>query len=188
MPELDPQQIVRQIINRAFLLRIGEETLAIIHARTLRGEFLQGSTTRGYSTKPAPMPLGGFMARLGKSRGQAIWRHIQKGDEPGTVWRESKSGKIWLTLQGGYKRLRELSGRETDRVTLNWTGRMLQALKEIRVNEQDMSVTIGFTNTEAGTIAGFHHAGAGRTTVKRLFVGLSEREIADLMRAIDSGP
>ncbi|HXF99761.1 MAG TPA: hypothetical protein VNL69_03205 [Bacteroidota bacterium] len=181
MAELDPEQIIRQIINRAFLLRIGQETLAIIHARTLRGEFLEGSTTRGYSVKPAPMPLSGLIARLGKSRGQAIWRRIQKGDEPGTVWRESKSGKIWITLQGGYKRLRELSGRESDRVTLNWTGRMLQALKEIQVNEQDMSVTISFTNTEAATIAGYHHAGAGRTKIKRLFVGLTEEELSKLV-------
>lgn len=177
----DPKEILRSIIDRALLVRVGEQTLAIIKERTLRGEFLEGSTSQGYSTKPAPMPLGGFFARLGKGRGAQAWRRIQKGDESGSIWRESKSKKIWITLQGGYKRLRELAGKETDRVTLNWRGHMLRSLNRIRVNAEEMSVTIGFADDEAGTLAGFHHAGAGRSQVKRLFMGLSGKELEEIV-------
>lgn len=183
MADFDPNEILRQVLDRAFLLRVGQETIRLIQERTLRGEFLEGSTTHGYSTKPAGMPYGGLQERVGKGKAAEIFNALKKGKEAG-IWRSSKSGKIWLRIQGGYKRLRELTGREVDRVTLNWSGQMLSALNVIEVNEAERSVTIRFRNQRAGEIAGFHHAGAGKNKVKRIFVGLSERELQEMVGRI----
>ncbi len=88
---------------------------------------------------------------------------------------------MWITLHGGYKRMRELAERETDRVTLNWTGQMMSALA-MQVNAAEPSLKIYFTNKEAEKIAGFHHRGAGRNKIKRIFMGLTAKEQAPLER------
>jgi hypothetical protein len=162
------------------LLQLGEKVLAIIQARTLRGEFLPGSTSKGYSTKAAGMPYGGLEDRIGKGKASAFLRSIKDGDAD-KIYKSSKSGKLWITLHGGYKQLRELGGRETDRVTLNWTGQMMSALA-MKVNAAEPSLKIYFTNKEAEKIAGFHHQGAGRSKIKRIFMGLSQKEQAPLER------
>jgi hypothetical protein len=122
------------------------------------------------------MPLGSFKAKVGVTRAREIWKDMQGKD---FIYTNNKM--TWILLQGGYKRLRELTGRETDRVTLNWAGGMLRALKVTGVNEAERSVTISFTDNRAAEIAGFHHAGAGRSKVKRVFIGLSQPEIATII-------
>lgn len=178
--------ILKKLLNRSLLLKIGQETIAIIQKRTLQGDFLPGSSenAKHYSTRPAPMPLGGLYQRLGKGKGSQVWKRIQRGEEPGTIWKQSSSGKIWLILQGGYKRLRELSGRETDHVNLNWTGHMMRSLSLIIVNETDHSVTIQFSNYDAAQLASYHHEGVGRNKVKRLFLGLTSAELQKLSNGI----
>jgi hypothetical protein len=177
----DKKNILSIILGEAVLLQLGERVLAIIQARTLRGEFLPGSTSKGYSTKTAGMPYGGLAARIGNGKAAALFKSIvgAHGNAPDKIYTNSKSGKIWITLHGGYKQLRELAGRETDRVTLNWTGQMMSALA-MKVNAAEPSLKIYFTNKEAEKIAGFHHDGAGRSKIKRIFVGLSQQEQAPL--------
>lgn len=175
MADFDPNEILKQVINRAFLLRVGEQTIAIIQERTLRGEFLEGSTSQGYSTKTAYMPYPALEERVGKS----LWARI-KNKQDGLGWSYIGKNRKWVKVEGGYKRLREITGRETDRVTLSWSGQMLSALNVIEVNEEQRSVTIRFRNERAGEIAGFHHEGAGRSKVKRIFVGLSGKELEQI--------
>jgi hypothetical protein len=172
--------ILSRILGDAVLLKLGEKVLAIIQARTLRGEFLPGSTSKGYSTKSAGMPYGGLVARIGNGKAAAFLKTIKDGGAD-KVYTNGKSGKMWITLSGGYKQLRELGGRETDRVTLNWTGQMLSALKSrVGANNNSPTVEMYFTNSEADRIAGFHEQGAGRNRIKRIFMGLSQQEQAPL--------
>lgn len=165
---------VKNIIDNSILAQIGDKVIAIIQQRTLSGKYLPGSTEKGYSTKPAPMPYGGLIARLGEGKAKQVFRNIQKGNEP-AIWRESKSKKIWLILTGGYKRLRELAGKESDRVTMNWSGNMMSSLK-YKTDPAQGIVTIYFTNKEAEEIAGFQHQGAGKNKVMRKFMGLAKPE------------
>ncbi len=174
----DNNDFLSRILGEAVLLKIGEKVLAIIQARTLRGEFLPGSTSLGYSTKTFGIPYGGLAARIGQGRAAILLKSIvgANGHSPDKVY-TGKSGNMWLTLTGGYKRLREITGRETDRVTLNWTGQMLSALKSrVGATGQSPTVEIYFTNSEADRIAGFHHEGAGRNKIKRMFMGLTQQE------------
>lgn len=184
MADFDPNEILKQIINSAFLLRVGEQTIAIIQERTLRGEFLEGSTTQGYSTKTAYMPYPALEERVGKS----VWAKVKNKQDgastslsTGLSWSYIGKNRKWVKVEGGYRRLREITGRETDRVTLNWSGQMLSALNVIEVNEEQRSVTIRFRNQRAGEIAGFHHEGAGRSKVKRIFLGLSGKELEEIV-------
>ncbi len=169
------EDILNRVLDGALVLQTGERILAIIHARTLRGEFLPGSSTAGYSTKPAPMPFGGLAERVGKGTASRVLRAIENGNGEDAVYMSKTSGKMWLTLSGGYKRLRELSGRETDRVTLNWKGSMLRALKA-KADPSVRKAVIYFTDAESEKIAGFHHQGAGRSKIKRMFLGLTQQE------------
>lgn len=170
--------LARQIIDGALLLQIGQRVIAIINARTTRGEFLPGSSTRGYSTKPAPMPYGGLAERIGKGTASRVFREISS--EGGKVYR-SKSGKIWMTLTGGYKRLRELGGRQSERVDLRWSGAMMSAI-QAKTDPAVSQVAIYFTDRRSAEIAGFHHEGAGRSKIKRLFLGLTQEEREGLER------
>lgn len=176
----DKKNILSLILGESVLLQLGEKVLAIIQARTLRGEFLQGSTSKGYSTKAAGMPYGALQERIGNGKAASLLKSIKDGTVD-KVYRNSKSGKMWITLHGGYKQLRELAGRETDRVTLNWTGQMMSALAA-KVNAATPSLKIYFTNKEAEQIADFHHRGAGRNKIKRIFMGLSQKEQEPLER------
>ncbi|MBP8975096.1 MAG: hypothetical protein KBG83_00110 [Bacteroidetes bacterium] len=188
METINAKELFDRLISHSLLLKVGEETIAIIKERTLQGEFLEGSSpgSERYSTKPAPMPLGGFIARLGNGRGNQAWKRIQRGEEPGTIWRTSSSGKIWITLNGGYKRLREIAGKESDHVTLNWSGQMMRSLSKITINDSERSVTIQFSNYETARLASYHHEGVGKHKKKRIFLGLSETELQKLSTIISS--
>lgn len=166
--------VLTKILDNALLLKLGDKALAIIHMRTARGEFLPGSTTDGYSQQDAPMPFAALADKIGKGKAARLLREIKIGSEL-SAFRNSKSGKLWIVLKGGYKRLRALAGREVDRVTLNYTGHMLRALKR-KTDAQALSVMIYFTDAEAERIAGFHHQGAGRSKKKRLFMNLADTE------------
>ena len=168
---LSPDAIKREILTEAFLLKVGEKTLSIIKRRTAKGEFLSGPNM--YSVKPFAAPLGALRAKLG-SRADALLKRIGKGTEDGHIWK--KGDNVWVTIGGGYKRLRQLAGKETNNVTLNWTGSMLRALRGIKVDVAAGTTSIYFTDDRAGTIASYlQELGAGKRKVKRTFLALSEQ-------------
>lgn len=180
MAEFDPNEILKQVINRAFLLRVGEQTIAIIQERTLRGEFLEGSTTQGYSTKTAYMPYPALEERVGKS----VWARV-KNKQDGLMWSYIGKNRKWVKVEGGYKRLREITGRETDRVDLNWRGGagMMHAFAKPVIDEINNTIVIKFSNTEAGTLAYYHTIGAGKNRIRRIFMGLTQPEITAILNA-----
>lgn len=174
-----PQQLLDELVDQTLLFRLGTETIAIIRARTAQGKYLEGSTTQGYSTKPAPMPLGGIRP---KSAQAAVLKMLRDRDTSVSAF-TSKAGKVWVTLQGGYRQLRELAGRTTDPVDLVWTGEMMRSIHIANIDVAHKSVTIGFSSTPAAERATFHHEGAGRSRVKRIFLGLTSAELSSASKA-----
>lgn len=172
-----PQQLADSIITNALLVGIGTHTIAIVRERTGRGEFLEGSSpgANKYSQRAAHMPLGALAQRIGKGKGPATraWKAL-KGEN---LYRQSSTGKIWIILQGGYKQLRELAGRETSPVTLNWAGTMMREMK-FQVNLEERSVTVYFTSGPSAQKAAWLTQGAGRNKIKRIFMALSPEELA----------
>lgn len=170
--------IADRIISRALLINLGTRVIYIIKERTLRGEFLPGSTgTSNYSTTPMPLPLGALPAR---ARSKSALRALTDSGEA-TIFTSLRSRRTWIILEGGYKRLRELAGRESDRVTLNWSGSMMRNLKILRTNEREGYVELGFNEGRAARLARYHHElGAGRRKVTHRFLGLTDTELASL--------
>lgn len=95
--------------------------------RTSRGQFLGGKLAeKGYSTNPLPAfylgdvtYLGGGAVSVKPARAAAV-----KFSDSELDWK--RSGAMVL---GGYKAMREKSGRETSRVTLTYSGAMLNSLR-----------------------------------------------------------
>lgn len=178
---LDIDGLMRQIRTEANLRKAGEEAIAVIKARTLRGEFLEGSSpgAEKYSTTPMPMPFGKWTK---ETRAKALWRD-ENGEEEIELFR-SKAGMLWVILKGGYKRFRELAGKEVENVTLNWSGQMMKAIQIMSVDEAAGTVTIGFSDYRSGQIADFHRRGAGRSRKKRIFFALSQREQEEIKESV----
>lgn len=174
---INPDEIKEKIINRAVLLQIGNETIAIIRERTLAGIFLPGSSPDAsqYSSKPFVMPSGKMIEMAGKGRAAAIWKSLQRGEMPGKIFK-TKAGAIWVLLQEGYKKFRELSGKVDDTANLNWTGRMMRNLSITKVGAD--YIEVGFRSDEEEQKAIWHNiTGASRSRKKRVFMGLTEKEI-----------
>lgn len=183
----DRAAVLRQLRSRALLMQIGEQAIAIIKDRTLRGIFLEGSSpgTSKYSTTPMPLPLG----ILSKTHQGLLWRRLQRNEEEYRIFTNRRSGIVWVALLGGYKRFRELAGREVDHVTLNWSGTMMRDLQVASVDEAEGKVKISFSSYRSAQLASYHHAGVGRSRKKRIFLGLSAQEqemiAEDVMKRVD---
>ncbi len=180
------------VLNETVLTKVGEKVIVLIKKRVREGIFLEGSSPDAgrYSTNPATMPLGAFRAKMGKGRFGKFAR--QKGESPSLLKQEGriykKAGMVWYSLTGGYKRLRELAGKESDHVTLNWTGSMMKSLIKIDVKSSDTGATveISFSDYRSAEIAAFHHEGAGKSRKKRIFMALTEEEIAKVAKTYAS--
>lgn len=174
-PNFLPADFIKRVINESLLLKCGERAIVIIKRRTLAGSFLPGSSPNSsqYSTTPLPLPFG-VLKQKAIAR---TWRELKEGGEM-TLYTNLRTRRTWIILKGGYKKLRQLAGKETDHVTLNWSGQMLKALNEIKPNVSAGSVTVGFTNDEAERIARYHQElGAGKSRTLHKFLGLSDEEL-----------
>jgi hypothetical protein len=172
MPDL-----VQRIINRALLLQVGSHVLMIIKERTLRGEYLPGSTGTGqYSTTPMPLPLGVLQK---KYRSNKSLKELEAGGA--RIFTNLRSKITWIILTGGYKQLREITGRDASHVTLSWSGKMMRNLKVLKADPATASVTIGFDEESSSRIASYHQIeGAGKSKKTHKFLGLTEQEISDV--------
>ncbi|MCZ7556800.1 MAG: hypothetical protein M5R41_10415 [Bacteroidia bacterium] len=170
--------IAARVISRALLINLGTAALYIIKERTLRGQFLPGSTGSGrYSTTPMPLPLGALPARARGKR--ALAQLVASGEA--RLFTSMRSRRAWIVLQGGYAKFRELAGRESDRVTLNWSGQMMRNLKITRVSAREFTVELGFTEGRARRLASYHNElGAGKSRTTHKFLGLTAQEVSRL--------
>ena len=168
----------KDIIDEVFMKQVGLHVLFVIKRRTLDGKFLPGSSPGAgeYSTKPFAMPSGAISKQLeGK---------IKKAgkDSPGDFQMfTSKAGTSWVVVKKGYKRIRELGGRPSDKVTMIWSGRYMKDLSVL--SRERSAVEIGWKSDENKKLAEFHESmGAGKSRRLHKILGLTKEEIAEVER------
>lgn len=193
MSEVNLKNIKNDVLDNVFLKQIGLRVVVIIRRRTLSGKFLSGSES--YSTKPFAMPLGAASKTLGKLlRSQKSFAvNRGKGKEKTNVSADeyqvftAKSGALWVIIGGGYKRFREMGGRQSSKVDLSWSGRMLRNLGVLPGSEKHNEVSVGFTSEDEKQKARWHNVlGAGKSKSKHEFMGLTPDEQNELARYADA--
>ena len=134
--------------------RAGQMARAIIDQRTRRGEFLGGKfQNKGYST--APMPFSELTRQVSVGADDVFWI--------------TKNGKSVKYLKGGYKKFRELTGRNTGWVNLDFSGAMLNSLFV------DTDFT-GFSIKVSVTVPSGQMVKAFQTNEQREWLALSDEE------------
>lgn len=146
-------QVVRRLISKikkvdsAIQGAISREVATTLQASNLRrihtdGLAVDGSGILGgsYSTKPT---LVGSSSFANKSGANKIFGSKAKRSQQD--WRTYRGRKLVL-LDGGYKKVRELSGRQTAKVDLNFTGKLS---KEFGIDMRESDYVLGFTTQDA---------------------------------------
>jgi hypothetical protein len=153
--------------------------IRMVNERTMRGEFLGGPyANKGYSTATLPAFFFGRLSGSGNQwsiRSDQLNTSVQPGDD--LIW-HVVGGSAMAFLIGGYKKFRELAGRNTGTVDLTFTGTMLRGL-DVKTETMPDGVVgkLGVYN-ERAEVAGFVDA-------KREFLGLSEQEQNTLKESLD---
>ena len=162
------KEALENLVNNAKLIQTAEEAGAmsrgIIDQRTRRGEFLGGEfANKGYST--APMPFS------------ELTRQISAGEDD-TFW-ITKNGMARKYLKGGYKRFRELTGRRTDAVDLQFSGAMLNSLSPTVDAVSDERIQVIITVPSGQMVKAF------QTNEKRQWLALSDEEVDRVFRLFE---
>ncbi len=163
--------LLDSVIDRVMMLRLANRGIAIVRERTLKGEFLDGSSDGAgqYSTKPFARPLGGLTKALQKTL-------VNSGSHIFTA----SSGNHWIVIEGGYRAFRAMAGKDVSRVTMTWTGRMLRNLGVI--SEAEREVVLGFPDADMKQLATWHNVmGAGKSLRKHVFMGVTQEEANQLV-------
>lgn len=172
MSEPSLKNIKKHIIDNVLMKNIGLRAVMIIRRRTADGKFLSGSES--YSEKPFVMPLGAASKMLGAK--------LMKNEDDAQIFTAS-SGAKWVLIKGGYKRYRDLAGRQTAKVDLNWSGRMMRNLGIIPGTTTPRETQVGFTSAEEKQKALWHNTlGAGKGKTKREFMGFTTDEYNSLVQ------
>jgi len=183
MNSINLSGIKSKIVDNVLMKNIGLRVVTIIRRRTLDGKFISGS--EAYSTKPFVMPLGAMMQNLqrGFLSEDTFKRNGKTVEENEFQIFTANNGATWVWIEGGYKRYRELSGRQVAKVDLNWSGRMMRNLGLIPGTTTPRETEIGFTSAEEKQKALWHNTlGAGKGKTKREFMGLTPQEYNDVVK------
>jgi hypothetical protein len=179
MPELDA---LRNIVDNVIMAKAGTYGVTIIRRRVREGIYLDGSSDNAteYSSKPFAMPFGGLQTSALKKQISGM-----KDNDAPKYFISKSSGNIWILITGGYKQLREIAGKQTDKVTMTWSGRMMRNLKVLPDSATNRSVTVGFDDATAQRIANYHNIdGAGKSKRMHVFMNFTDDEkkkIADMI-------
>lgn len=161
------QSLESVIVDRIIVMKAANLGLVIIRERTTSGKYLPGSSpgVEEYSTNTFARPLGG----LGKQFQNALLKSNSV-----EVFKKD-GGSTWITITGGYKKFRELAGKESSKVSMIWTGRMMRNLGIL--NAANDSATLGFKSAEEKQKAEWHNIlGAGKSKRKHVFMGFTDSE------------
>lgn len=161
------------------MLRAGKKAVFIIRRRTNKGWFLPGSSRNAnqYSEKPFALPVG--------AANQMTQRKIMDSDNYHKF--TSKSGNLWLVAKKGYKDIRTLAGKQTDHVTMQWSGRYMRDFGIYRtvIGAGSSHLEIGWKNPENQRLATFHEVmGAGKSKRLHKILGLLKKEEEELQEFI----
>jgi len=162
------RQISRlQAIRKAANAQVMQKTMFFLRnriaQRTMQGEFLNKSNAK-YSTAGA----------LYKITTQALKKEYL-GRMKGTRVKKGESTARFVFLERGYHQYRNIHGRQTNYVDLNFDGAMLAAMNDISSSHGYAS--LGFTNSKEENKANWlSNMGAGKNKVKYEFFGLTEED------------
>lgn len=167
-------EILKEIIAKSILLRVGQHAIFIIKQRVADGIFLAGSSPDAdqYSTKPFAMPIGAIKKK-------SVMMDIIKGKHPDeTQLFQTEKGKLWVVIKRGYKWLREISGKPSKKVDMRWTSQMMKSLKVLKTNVKNAEVEIGHEGARNQQLAQWHNIeGAGKSRKSRKWLSLTEEEL-----------
>lgn len=188
MATLDLKNLKENILDSIIMKRVGLQCVFIIRRRVTSGKYLEGTTSEQYSTKPFGMPLGAATKVLGSKILQAVNKkknvkagNTTIGSDEFKIYTSPKTGNLWVIIGGGYKRYREMAGRDSSKIDLNWSGRMMRNLGIIPGSEQSTQVDVGFTSESEKQKALWHNImGAGKSYRKHVFMGVTEEEKLEL--------
>ncbi len=168
------QALPDKLVDDIILIRLSAGVIAIIRDRVNAGQYLEGSSPNAgqYSTTPMPLPFGKLEKAVSK-------KELQNKDKY-TIF-TAKSGNKWVIIQGGYKEYRRLCGKESDKVVMSWTGKMMQNLGI--VEKVPGSIGVGFSDPDMERLAIFHNiSGVGKSHRRHVFFDLSKEERAQLTK------
>ncbi len=179
---MNENAMIREIVNRSLLAKIGSRTVLIIKRRTAKGVFLKGSSAGGekYSTKPFVMPIGAVKKK------DVMMKMLKGGyGKEDVMIFKTKGGGTWALLKKGYKWLREQSGRQSERVDLRWSGTLMRSLRVIDVSPEKGEVVIGHGEARSRKIAEYHNvSGAGKGKTIRKYLGATEKEMIEILKGL----
>lgn len=165
MSDLAALADLRLVIDPAALTRAGLLAVELVVERTGEGIDRHGQPFRPYSTRPLAVPAGSItkaaQARLGGNL---------------SLFTSAKTGALWALVEGGYEALKAARyPQDGGAVNLHATGAMLRSMGV--VDQDDESVTIGFSRTEEAEKAGWN-------VETRDFLGLTDAgggEVGDVL-------
>lgn len=170
--------------DEIFVKQIGLSLVTIIRRRTNEeGKFLPGSSDNAseYSTNPFVLPLSALNKSLGnKVITKAANNKSKQFDPTNFQLFMSNTGNVWVFVRGGYKKIRELAGKDVSKVSLTWSGRYLRDLSVLSANFNEFKTIteIGWKSAENQKLARIHEQlGAGKSKRKHKILGLTEKEL-----------
>jgi len=180
------KNLVDAVVDNVFMKLVGNRVIMVIRRRTLDGKFLSGSSegAEKYSGKPFAMPYAA--ANIGtQNKISQLSKNPNSPNAPQIF--TSAKGTVWVLITGGYKQYRELGGRDSSKVNLTWSGRMMRNLGILPGADKAKEVSLGFTSTDEKQKAVWHNLeGAGKSRRLHKFMGLTDTEKNTLSKWIGS--
>lgn len=143
------REVVLESINSAFgkvaLAKLIRNDLAplsvmLVNEHVAQGRFMDGDyKDKGYSETTLPAFFLGDLEKSGdewRIKNVELNKTISPGDDLVWRWNQDKS-KATAYLVGGYKKFRQLAGRDTSVVNLTFTGRMMNSVRGFPVISGD---------------------------------------------------
>jgi hypothetical protein len=182
MADKTTEELLKEFISQALLLRIGKRAVFIIQNRVSEGRFLDGSSEGAsqYSEKPFVMPFGAIKKK------SVMTKILEDKYDDTHLFRAKSSGKLWVLIDKGYRWLREVSGKPSTKVDLTWTGELMRSLDVLEVDESKFEVTIGHKGDRNEKLSEyFNQSGTGRSRRIRKYLALSEEELEGFSELFD---
>ena len=164
----DVKQALENLVANEKMLQAIEETgsmsIALINDRTQKGEFLGGAfANKGYSE--TTLPFFFFSKDIQAAEDDIEWRKVK--------------GKSVKYLKGGYKKYRELRGKQVATVNHELDGKMMNSLfaQVDIVSDAQFKVIV--------TVPGAEMLKAYYTNEKRQWLALSDDEVDRVFRLFE---
>ena len=111
----------------------------------------------------------------GAVKTNSLKNELRRNIDTGVVFTKG-TNQLWILIKGGYKKYRELAGKDTSKVSLIWSGRMMRNLGILNAGENE--ATLGEKDADTKLLASYHNTmGAGKSKRLHKFLGFTDKEI-----------